>query len=101
MGPLTNVVEGNDPDIQEDPRSVQEGSVQTENTAPSQTHSPEAAPAVGRVSPRRRAVSQATPRSPRPDPASTSRSGAGGEPRGAQDASDAVNLSGLGSCCCL
>ena len=87
-------------DIQEDPRSVQPGAhpergagrlaAGGEHGSVSQTHGPEAAPQVGRVSPRRGAHSRQTPRSPRPYPASTSRSGVGGEPRGAQGTSGAA-----------
>ncbi|CAI9161068.1 unnamed protein product [Rangifer tarandus platyrhynchus] len=100
MGPLANAVGGNDPDIQEDPRSVQPGAhpergagrlaAGGEHGSVSQTHGREAASPVGRVSSRRRADSRQTPRCPRPHPASTSGSGVGGEPRGAQGASGAA-----------
>ena len=100
VGPLANAAGGNDPDIQEDPRSVQPGAhpergagrlaAGGEHGSVSQTHGPEAAPRVGRVSPRRGAHSRQTPRCPRPHPASSSGSGGGGEPRGAQGASGAA-----------
>ena len=80
-------------DIQEDHRSVQPGAhpergagrlaAGGEHGSVSQTHGPEAAPQVGRVSPRRGAHS-------RQHPASTSGSGVGGEPRGAQGTSGAA-----------
>lgn len=112
MGRLANAAGGNDPDIQEDLRSVQPGAhpergagrlaAGGEHGSGSQTHGPEAAPQGGRVSRRRRADSRQTPRSPWPDPASISGSGVGGEPRGARRTQVVrLNLSGLSSFCCL
>lgn len=107
MGPLANVVEGTDPDIQEDPRSVQpgltlsavqEGSVQAENTAPSLKLSAQQPRQQSAAS----SLAGALSRGRRPGPLGRTRLHlAGGESRGAQDASGAVNLSGLGSFCCL
>lgn len=110
MGPLANVVEGTDPDVQEDPRSVQPGltlSAVQEGSGRRRTRlrlSNSQARSRARSRPRLPEPARclaADAQAPSAGPASTSRSGAGGEPRGAQDASGAVNLSGLGSFCCL